>query len=63
MVVEPGEVVQVIAADPAHDRVLEAGRVCRADAIVSGDWHLLDLETWSEIKVVSPAKFIAGWSS
>ena len=43
MVVEPSEVVQVIAADPADDRVLEAGRACGADEIVSGDRHLLGL--------------------
>lgn len=59
MVVEPSEVVQVIAADPADDRVLEAGRAYGADVIVSGDRHLLDLAVWSGIEIVSPADFIA----
>lgn len=59
MVVEPSEVVQVVAADPADDRVLEAGRAYGADVIVGGDRHLLDLAVWSEIEIVSPAEFIA----
>lgn len=59
MVLEPSEAVQVIAADPADDRVLEAGRAYGADVIVSGDRHLLDLAVWSGIDIVSPADFIA----
>ncbi len=59
MVVEPSEAVQVIAADPADDRVLEARRAYGADVIVSGDRHLLDLAVWRESGIVSPAEFIA----
>ena len=62
-VVEPSEVVQVVRADPADDRVLEAARAFDADVIVSGDRHLLDLGTWSEIDIISPAEFIARWSA
>jgi putative PIN family toxin of toxin-antitoxin system len=61
-VVEPSEVVEVVSADPADDRVLEAARAFDADVIVSGDRHLLDLGTWSEIEIISPAEFIARWS-
>lgn len=61
IVVEPGEVVQVVAADPADDRVLEARRAYDADVNVSGDRHLLDLGAWSDIEIFSPAEFIAGW--
>lgn len=63
VVVEPSETIHVIKADPADDRVLEAARVFGADMIVSGDRHLLDLGTWSEIEVLSPAEFIARWSA
>ena len=62
-VVEPSEVVQVIRADPLDDRVLEAARAFDADVIVSGDRHLLDLGTWSEIEIISPAELIARWSA
>jgi putative PIN family toxin of toxin-antitoxin system len=62
-VVEPSEVVQVVGADPADDRVLEAARAFDADVIVSGDRHLLNLGTWSEIEIISPAEFITRWSA
>jgi uncharacterized protein len=57
-VVEPSEAAQVVTADPADDRVLEAGRAFGADVIVSGDRHLLDLGAWSEIEILSPAESI-----
>jgi uncharacterized protein len=58
-VVEPGETVRVVTADPADDRVLEAARAFGADVIVSGDRHLLDLRSWSGIEIISPAELIA----
>jgi len=58
-VVEPGETVRVVTADPADDRVLEAARAFGAAVIVSGDRHLLDLGTWSGIEIISPAELIA----
>ncbi len=62
-VVEPSETVQVITADPADDRVLEAGRAFDADVIVSGDRHLLDLGVWKEIEIISPAELMARWNA
>jgi putative PIN family toxin of toxin-antitoxin system len=62
-VVEPREVVQVVRADPADDRVLEAAHAFDADVIVSGNRHLLDLGAWSEIEIISPAEFIARWTA
>lgn len=62
-VVEPSETVQVVRADPADDRVLEAAHTFAADMIVSGDRHLLDLGAWSEIDIISPAEFMARWGT
>jgi len=62
-VVKPVETVQAVIADPADDRVLEAARAFDADVIVSGDRHLLDLGTWSDVEIISPAEFIDRWSS
>ncbi len=62
-IVEPREAIQVVKADPADDRVLEAARAFDADVIVSGDQHLLDLGAWSEIEIISSAEFVARWSA
>jgi len=59
-VVEPAERVAVVAADPADDRVLEAAFEAAADVIVSGDKHLLRIGEWRDIRIVSPAEFLAG---
>jgi putative PIN family toxin of toxin-antitoxin system len=57
-VVAPRETISEIAADPADDRVLEAAAEVRADAVVSGDRHLLDLGSWRGIAILSPAAFL-----
>jgi predicted nucleic acid-binding protein len=30
---------------------------------VSGDRHLLDLGSWSEVDIISPAELIARWTA
>jgi putative PIN family toxin of toxin-antitoxin system len=62
-VVKPTETVRVVTTDPADDRVLEAAIAFGAGVIVSGDRHLLDLGTWRDIDVLSPAAFIDRWST
>lgn len=61
-VVEPTEPIAVVVADAADDRVLEAALAFEADVIVSGDRHLLDLEQWRGIRMLTPALFLAEWS-
>ena len=55
----PSETLRVIVDDPADDRVLEAAVAGKADVIVSGDHHLLALETFREIPIISAAEFVA----
>ena len=57
-VVAPRETISEIAADPADDRVLEAAAESSADAVVSGDRHLLELRSWRGIAIHSPAAFL-----
>jgi putative PIN family toxin of toxin-antitoxin system len=59
VVVEPTQTVSQIRADPADDRVLEAAAEGQAGAIVSGDRHLLQIDPWRDIRVLSPAAFLA----
>lgn len=59
-VVEPAEAVDAIDEDPDDNRVLEAAAEADADAIVSGDRHLLRLGSWRGIPIQPPAEFVAG---
>jgi putative PIN family toxin of toxin-antitoxin system len=55
----PSERVQRVTDDPSDDKVLEAALAAGATCIVSGDSHLLSLEEWRGIPVVSPADFMS----
>ena len=58
--VDPKVTRSEIAADPSDNRVLEPAAEGGATAIVSGDSHLLALESWQGIPIQSPATFLAG---
>jgi uncharacterized protein len=50
--------VKVVHEDPSDNIYLECALEGEADFIVSGDKHLLDLETFRGIPIVSPAAFL-----
>lgn len=51
-IVSPKRKLKVIREDPADDRVLECALEGRADYIVSGDKHLLQLNEFHRTKIV-----------
>jgi putative PIN family toxin of toxin-antitoxin system len=63
--VNPDTSPAVIADDPDDDRVLECAVAARADAIISGDRHLLRLGLFRSIPVYSPRQFLESkaWES
>lgn len=58
VVVEPEERLTIIRADPADNRILECAVAGEATHIVTGDSHLLDLESFRNIPIVPPADFV-----
>ena len=58
-VVKPTKKLLVITADPSDNRVLEAALEGRAETVVSGDRHLLQLESWRGISFRSPSAFLS----
>lgn len=57
-VVTPDRRVNTITADPDDNAILECAQAANANLIVSGDSHLLTLEHWREIDILSPANAI-----
>lgn len=49
--------INIIKDDP-DNRILECAIDGKADFIVSGDQHLLDLEEYKKIKIINTAKFL-----
>jgi putative PIN family toxin of toxin-antitoxin system len=57
-VVEPRGTLRVIPEDPDDNRVLECAVEGKADYIVSGDQHLLNLGKYQGISIVTVRKFM-----
>lgn len=56
--VEPVIEVDIITIDDTDNRVLEAALEGKAQYIVSGDKHLLELREWKGIKILPAREFI-----
>ena len=52
----PRAIPRVVARDPDDDHVVACAIAARADLIVSGDHHLLDLKEHQGIRIVSAAE-------
>ena len=57
-IVSPKIRLQVIAEDPADDRILECALAGGADLIVSGDRHLRKLKSFRNIGIVQPSDLL-----
>ena len=60
--ISPDRRLSIVTADPDDIRILEAALSAEADAIVSGDVHLLDLVNWNDIPVLSADMFLKKFS-
>lgn len=57
-VVTGERVLSVVEADPDDDKYLAAAIEGRADYVVSGDKHLLDIRVYEEIRIIPPRLFL-----
>lgn len=51
--------LRVVAADPDDDKFIACAVALKAEAIVSGDHHLLELGTYIDIPILSPDNFLS----
>jgi len=54
----PKESVSIIAKHKADNRILECALEAKADFLISGDRHLLSLESFLNVKIVDPSSFL-----
>jgi putative PIN family toxin of toxin-antitoxin system len=58
-ILTPGKTqLSVIEEDPSDNRYLECAVEGKADCIVSGDQHLLELEEYQDVRIVNPRAFL-----
>jgi len=48
----------IIKVDPSDDKFIHCAKAGKANAIVSGDQHLLSLKSYQKIKIFTPTKFL-----
>jgi uncharacterized protein len=54
----PGKKIDQVKQDPSDNRILECAEAFRADYLISGDKHLLQIKEYHGIKIVRPADFV-----
>ncbi|MFH1823833.1 MAG: putative toxin-antitoxin system toxin component, PIN family [Candidatus Firestonebacteria bacterium] len=57
IIVTPKFVLKIIHDEP-DNRILECAEEFKADYIVSGDKHILDLKKYKKIKILNPSNFL-----
>jgi uncharacterized protein len=57
--VTPTVHIDAVKDDPTDNRILECALAGRSDYIVTGDRHLLRIGQFDEIRIVTPAEFLA----
>jgi putative PIN family toxin of toxin-antitoxin system len=57
-VIQPPDRVRVLASDPDDNMILECALASKADFIVSGDRHLLDLAKFRDVLIVRPSDYL-----
>ena len=62
-VVSPPTIRRVVSADPADDEVVACALAARAEAIVSGDSHLLRIGHVEDIPILLAADFVKTYLS
>ena len=55
--VDPEEEIKAVKADPDDDKFLEAAVAGNVDYVVSGDQHLLGLNSFRGIEIITPRTF------
>jgi putative PIN family toxin of toxin-antitoxin system len=58
-IVEPDITLDLVSADPSDNRILECALAADCRYIITGDKHLLELNTFRDIQIVTPDVFLA----
>lgn len=56
--VHPSQKIKIVAEDSDDNRIIECALEARADYIITGDSHLLNLVRFKDILIVTPDKFL-----
>lgn len=58
-IVLPVQRIDIVRSDPANNRVIECALEAKAQYIITGDSHLIELKEVHGISIVTPSEFLA----
>ena len=61
--VKPTISLSVVHEDPTDNKILECAETAKADFVITGDKHLLNLKKWKSTEIVTPSEFIVRFLS
>lgn len=61
-IVIPRQAVKIVKDDPDDDKFIECAVESKAECIISGDKHLLAIQNYSNIKILTPREFIESFN-
>jgi predicted nucleic acid-binding protein len=53
---KPGPMI--VEEDPSDDMFIRCAEASKANTILSGDQHLLDLKSYGKVKILTPSQFL-----
>lgn len=62
-IVQPESNINAVEKDPDDNHVLECAVAAKADFLITGDQHLLELEEFEGIEILSTTAFMAWFST
>lgn len=58
-IVSPVQRVEIVRSDPADNRIIECALEAKAQYIITGDSHLIELKAVHRISILTPGEFLA----
>jgi len=58
-IVSPAQRVEIVRSDPADNRIIECALEAKAQYIITGDSHLIELKEVHRISILTPGEFLA----
>jgi putative PIN family toxin of toxin-antitoxin system len=56
--IQPDKSIKAVRADPTDNKIIECAVAAGADAIISGDKHLLNLKKYKSIPIMKPSDLL-----
>jgi putative PIN family toxin of toxin-antitoxin system len=54
--IKPGPMI--VEADPSNDMFIRCAEAGKANTVISGDQHLLDLKSYGKVTILTPSQFL-----